>query len=144
MASPHWHVGLLTMAQQFATVAMKAKSGDGPLERFNLVHYYLLSHSLELGLKSFLAAQGFEEPALRKIGHDLVRCLDEATTAGLDARFLEPEAGAVVAMLNQYYAGKELEYYSQPMMLRLPEAEPLERVVNTLLRGLRGQYAASL
>lgn len=144
MPSSNWHIGLLSMAQQFASVALRAKSGNSPLERFNLAQYYLLGHALELGFKSYLASQGYDEPTLRSIGHDLLRCFEEARGRGLDVRLLEPETTAVIEMLNEYYSRKELEYYSKPMLLRLPETEPLERVVNSLLIGLRSAYSASI
>ncbi len=73
--------------------------------------YYLLGHSLEVGLKGYLLAKGYSEKQLRKIGHDLDKVLENCNEQKIGNHFVftEQQRG-MVALLNEYYRAKELEY----------------------------------
>jgi|ERR1700722_3249744 HEPN domain-containing protein len=61
--------------------------------------YFLLSHSIELSLKAFLAARGKTSVELRKeFGHDLKKLLKEAIKRGL---VLGPEACEAIFILEK-------------------------------------------
>jgi len=68
---------LLTRAEEY----LKAARAVGEAHPNRLIHptYYLLAHSVELGLKSFLSAKGHSKKALRKVGHDLPELVTLAT-----------------------------------------------------------------
>lgn len=72
---------LLTRAEEY----LKAAQAVAEAHPKALVHptYYLLAHSVELGLKSFLAAKGHTKKALRKVRHDLPELVKLATDEGL-------------------------------------------------------------
>jgi hypothetical protein len=61
--------------------------------------YFLLSHSIELTLKAFLAARGKTSVELRKeFGHDLKKLLKEAINCGL---VIGPDARKDIALLEK-------------------------------------------
>jgi hypothetical protein len=61
--------------------------------------YFLLSHSIELALKAFLAARGKSSKELRKeFGYDLNKLLKEAIKCGL---VIGPEARKDIALLEK-------------------------------------------
>jgi hypothetical protein len=68
-----------------------------------IVTYYLLGHSAELSLKSFLFKQNVLINKLRKIGHDLNTLISECHELGLPDFVLLRE-------LSQIYKEKGLEY----------------------------------
>jgi len=80
--------------------------------QYSPVFEYLLAHSLELGLKAFLAARGRTQRQLvDDVGHDLVRALSDAEREGL-SRYVAvlPEDKRQLDMLNEPYEAKHLEY----------------------------------
>ena len=74
---------------------------------------YLIGHSIELSLKSFLLHKGTSLKSLRRkpLSHDLLGCLNSAIEKGLSntIQVLEPRLGALQA-LNNLYRSKELNY----------------------------------
>ena len=74
--------------------------------------YYLLCHGIELALKSYLAASGVSEDALRKLRHDLKRALRDAQRRGFvpaDDRFPE-----IVKWLTPYHLDHFFRYPRTP------------------------------
>ena len=140
----HRHIGFLTKAEDFATAAEACIDRTGMLENYSLVGYYLMGHSIELALKSYLLRSRYTDKQLKRIGHDLRACLDTTIAAKIDPSLLLPNCDQCVDLLNDYYSRKELEYYSRPGLLTLPTRADLKQVVSHLLRGLKAQYVAEL
>ena len=72
--------------------------------------YFLICHSLELSLKSFLSQRGYDEKQLKRIGHSIEKCLIEAEGKGLRPSILPPEVNKILE-LDRHYTGKSLEYF---------------------------------
>ncbi|UAA37872.1 hypothetical protein KIH87_14380 [Paraneptunicella aestuarii] len=68
-----------------------------------IITYYLLGHSAELSLKSFLFKRGMSLKELRKIGHDLFELLDKAKNHGI-------QDFNSIRSLSPIYKSKKLEY----------------------------------
>lgn len=104
---------------------------------------FLLSHALELHLKSYLLSQGMSDRQLRSIGHDLLACLracDErefATHAALSWVELMQ-----VARVNKYYKEKELEYFV-PKAKRFGSVERLAETVDRVARAVANPITAN-
>ncbi len=85
--------------------------------------YYLLGHSIELSLKSFLSAKGYSHSELRKkkYGHDLDSLLSECTRRKLggEVRLSKKEVNGI-SLLNKTYCDKKFEYLEYGNF-RLPE-----------------------
>ena len=95
---------------------------------------YLIGHSIELSLKSYLLHNGTEESELRTgYGHDLMKAFDSANSAGL-SQFVDivPDDVAVLRVLNGLYQSKELNYI-KPGMKTFPSYGPLEDFAKRLL-----------
>ncbi len=99
--------------------------------------YYLLGHSLEVGVKSFLLAKGFNEEQLKKIGHDLCKAIAAATKVGINEfyAFSEPELDAIT-QLNPYYRLKELEYRVTGFK-SYPDDEAFSKMIKGMLTSIR-------
>jgi hypothetical protein len=73
------------------------------------VKYYLLCHSLELALKSRLRLNGLSYLELKKLGHDLTKCI-KILTEKYEFTF-DSRTNEMITCLNQYYSNKEFEYF---------------------------------
>ena len=111
-------IGTSRLARQFLAAALKVQApAQTELEEFrqevSLVAYYLVGHSVELALKTFLIGRGVSIELLRgrKYGHNLAALLTECrrrrmgTVVKLSARELN-----VIRLINEMYVAKELEY----------------------------------
>lgn len=102
-----------------AAFSVKAPTEKNPfLDSAPFTAYYLLGHSLELLLKSFLIGRGtkISELRSRKYGHDLEKLLRESKRRkiGRELKF-ESLDGPLIQFLNLSYKPKLLEYYAQGM-----------------------------
>lgn len=79
-----------------------------PPTRINywVVIYYLLGHSAELTLKSYLFDHGETPSSLKKIGHDLDKLVERAINHGLSNKL----SVRAINALAPIYREKELEY----------------------------------
>ena len=110
-------IGLARYAREFFDCALAADNKVGRRPGFEIIApipvMYLVGHSIELCLKSYLAFQGVPLSDLRtkKYGHDLVRCLKKAKELGLNThvKFDDGEQHAL-AVLNELYSTKQLNY----------------------------------
>jgi HEPN domain-containing protein len=103
--------------------------------------YFLLSHSIELTLKAFLAVHGKTSEELRKkFGHDLNKLLKEATNRGL---VLGPDARKDIALLeiahNNHWARYPNED-SKPVVV----IEEFEKTAFELLEQVRSAIQAAM
>ena len=123
-------------AEEFARAAVKLR--ESPRHETSMVVYYLLAHSIELGLKSFLRTRGIAVQVLRqKYRHDLWKSYRkaEAEGLGLKARLVNDQEAALRVM-NSYYRDKDLEYFSRGMR-HLPYPET---VVQVAIKVLEASY----
>lgn len=102
--------------------------------RPSLVAYYLLGHSIELSLKAFLLAKGYEIRVLRdpkQFGHSVANLLAEARRRklGKGVKLSKRECAAIV-LLSETYKGKRLEYVEYGVY-RLPEYFFLQAVAKS-------------
>ena len=74
--------GFIHYAKEFFSAAQSIPRQD----RFSPVAYYLYCHSLELGLKAFILAQGGKVDDVKNdLKHDLIKALEKAKNVGLDS-----------------------------------------------------------
>ncbi|WP_269538767.1 hypothetical protein [Cerasicoccus fimbriatus] len=76
--------------------------------------FYLVSHSIELFLKSYLRGKKKNLKELRNVGHNLVEALTLCEELGLNELIeVNEETKAEIELLNQTYASKDFEYFKQ-------------------------------
>jgi hypothetical protein len=99
---------------------------------------FLLLHSLELFLKSYLIARGYSEKQLRAIGHDLIMALRLGFQNELSTfvRFSWIEL-LNLARINRYYNKKELEYFFSKNK-NFGQTDQFAEIVERISRGVYG------
>ncbi len=127
-------------AREFYRAANHSRSED---KKFSPVQYFLYGRALELVLKSFLLAKGWQQEKLKsRIYHDLMKALNKAKAEGLEsyASVSESEV-AEVKKANRYYKSKGFEYFEVlPAMTGypdLPDLEQLDNLVSHLVEALK-------
>lgn len=89
-----------------------ANTFEAPRSRFSPIPCYLICHSIELSLKSFLFTAGFKKKDRKRLNHDLVRALNAAEDNGLvnyiEIPSIERDA---IYKANELYSKKEFEYF---------------------------------
>ncbi len=110
-------IGLVRYAKQFFESALAADDKVGAKPGFEMIApvpvMYLVGHSIELGLKAYLVAEGVNLRDLpRKYGHDLEKSFKKAKELGL-LNIVKFEDSDVEGMkvLNQLYSTKQLNYF---------------------------------
>jgi len=89
-----------------------AKEFRAPPNRFSPVPHYLVCHSIELSLKSFLITVGFSRKDRRQLGHDLAKALNKAEQHGIEEYVgITPDDRDLLQKANTIYMKKELEYF---------------------------------
>jgi hypothetical protein len=80
---------------------------------FSVVPYYLLAHSIELGLKAFILIEGESLDFVKdKLRHNLEKALKKADAMGLSSMIkMEQDEHDALIKANKYYAGKGFEYF---------------------------------
>lgn len=129
--------GFSVRAREFldASVLLSAKSG-----RFSFVAAFLSCRAIELGLKAYLLSQGHSVSKVTRLGHDLIKALDESKARGI---------GSVVAFtasdrkflnaVNEDYKGNNFAYFdvqSAIEMPRNPDLHLLPSIAQRLLDGI--------
>jgi hypothetical protein len=107
-------IGLARYAREFFNCAMITDAKPGhQLGVAPIPVMYLIAHSIELCLKSYLLSKGVSLIDLkRKYGHNLIKCFKKAKEFGLDktgVNFNENEEHALF-ILNELYSTKQLNY----------------------------------
>jgi hypothetical protein len=122
-------LGLLNLAWEYSEAAKKV---DGEPELKN-VSRFLACRSVELALKAYLRAKGWDENELRKVGHNLQAALEEAERAGLgEACPIEHGFRISLVLLNTWYETKDFEYPFVAPELRTVWTQP---VMDALIEG---------
>ena len=89
-----------------------AQSFEPPKNRFSPVRYYLVCHSIELSLKSFLFSAGFKKKDRKKLNHDLEKALDAAENNGIGKHIeITSNEREIIRKANRLYPKKEFEYF---------------------------------
>lgn len=103
-------MGLLTDAKEMLAAAKLLHDSD--VWKVQRPAYYLLGHSIELALKSFLLANGTSPGTLKKkLGHNLTKTARRVVAARSNSVSpIVQEYLAAIDLLNHYYQAKELEY----------------------------------
>ena len=105
---------LLSAAQQFKTAyeAVKKEYPEIVLPKLWKPKFYLVCHGLELALKSFIVNQlpinVNIETYIKKIGHNLTTCLNDAKRHGLN--ILDPKEERLINKIAPDYKDKAFEY----------------------------------
>lgn len=113
-----------------------------PNPQLRTVAFYLVCHSIELSLKAFLKAKGWDVADLsdrRQIGHNLENALRHAEQAGL-AGFFETHKDFrdYLRVFNISYENKHYEY---PLVFERLDALRSRRVLALLLDGAENLLA---
>jgi hypothetical protein len=110
-------VGVIRYAKEFLEAAIAVDDSIGMRSEYSIIPptpvLFLLGHSMELSLKSYLIHKGVQNDTLknRKIGHDLIKCLKMALTLGLtDVVSISEDDRDIIHILNKLYSCKQLEY----------------------------------
>ncbi len=89
-----------------------AKDFKAPVNRFSPVPYYLICHSIELSLKSFLFTAGFKKADRRRLNHDLEKALRASEDNGLGIHLpIVANDRELIRRANRLYPKKEFEYF---------------------------------
>ncbi|WP_252270984.1 hypothetical protein [Pseudomonas subflava] len=135
-------IGLARYAHEFygAAKAVEVQSAtENPRKLIpSIPSLYLIGHSIELGLKSYLLNKGVQLRELRskKYGHDLHACHRKAKELGLLSHVkFKPEEEGAMELLNQLYSTKQLEYIVTGAKA-LPIFEQVESFARTLINGV--------
>ena len=143
-------IGAATLAKEFYAGAVQLQPpARTPLDvlrqRVPRVAYYLLGHSIELSLKSFLLARGIPNDKLRSraFGHNLAALLAESRKRrlGTVAKLSDREV-RIIRLLNQMYEAKELEYRVTGSRTLPPYAE-LADVAERLCNGVHAHASSA-
>lgn len=111
-------LGIIRYSYEFLEAALAVSEKIGTRPGFEIVApipaLYLVGHSIELSLKSYLLHHGVSLHELRSkrhIGHSLHKCLRKAKELGLlnHVKFSGQEEGAF-EILDNLYSTKQLEY----------------------------------
>ena len=116
----HYAADFLTAAKHFVP----------PTTRFSPVPHYLICHSIELSLKSFLFTVGFKRADRKRLNHNLEEALKAAELHGL-CEYVDVTAHDrdQLRKANKLYSKKEFEYFESLETIY----DPLDFDLNTLL-----------
>ena len=107
----HYAGDYLSAARQFSP----------PSNRFSPVRHYLLCHSIELSLKSFLFTAGLKRADRKKLSHDLEKALAAAEAHGIGSHVpISKGDHEQIVRVNSLYSRKEFEYFESLEMIYDP------------------------
>jgi len=112
-----------------------------PIRDNTIVAYYLVGHSIELSLKSYLYAKNYDKNKLRrKFGHDLSTLLTECRKRKLGREIkVKKKEAAAIELLNTAYKSKGFEYLEYGSY-SFPEYDYIYGIAKKLSNGL-ARYA---
>lgn len=126
-------------ASEFFDAAEMLWPSNTDLELTPFVIHYLIGHSIELSIKSFLLSRGLkiDELCSRKYGHDLSALLSESRRRKLGniVKLTQREIKAI-KLLNVFYKAKLLEY-TEIGFYRFPPYKLIHGVANKLHSKIR-------
>lgn len=103
--------------------------------------YYLIGHSIELSLKSYLITENYSMNALKRIGHNLEKLFDKSLKCNnFNSTFSLKEDISIVKenieSLNYYYCKKHFEYPLSGLKI-VPILDWLFQFLNNILNGCK-------
>jgi hypothetical protein len=104
-------MGISNHARDFLEVAqiVRREKPENPV-KFKLM-YFFVCQSIELSLKAYPRGSGYTDEQLRRMGHNLDKCVARAKAAGVDRYVsLSTDDVGVIAAVNLYYQSKDLQY----------------------------------
>ena len=104
-------MGISNDARDFLEVAkiVRREKPENPV-KFKLM-YFFVCQSIELSLKAYLRGSGYSDKRLRRISHNLNKCVARAKATGVDHYVsLSAADEAAIAAINPYYQSKDLQY----------------------------------
>ena len=134
--------GLARYAREFYDTAIAADRVVGMRPGFEIIApipvMYLVGHSIELGLKSFLLHEGIplDDLPKKKYGHNLINCFTKAKELGL-LKVVNFEAIEIegLKVLNELYSTKQLNYMVTGSK-QFPVFGPIQSFCRKLLDGV--------
>lgn len=133
----HYAGDYLSAAQQFSP----------PPNRFSPVRHYLICHSIELSLKSFLFTAGLKRDGRKKLSHDLEKALAAAEAHGIGSHVsVSEDDREQIIKVSDLYSGKEFEYFESLEMIFDPlpfDPVAIESFATRLYQGIEVPVRAS-
>ena len=88
------------------------------------------AHSIELSAKAVLLENGWDEAKVRKLGHNLVECVEACKLVGADTSDID---GQVLAIISDLLVSGRLRYGDQSRLGMVPVFGPLSSVCESCL-----------
>ena len=136
------------MRHYAADFLSSAVSFQTPATRFSPVRHYLICHSIELSLKSFLFTVGFKKADRKRLNHNLEAALDSAERHGLGGYVaVTAHSRNQLQKANRLYSQKEFEYFGSLETIYDPldfDVNALLSFATTLYEGIEVPVAASV
>jgi hypothetical protein len=130
-------IGLARYARDYYDAALAADDVLGKRKGYEIVApapvMFLVAHSIELALKSFLRFRGFTIDDLKKLSHRLDECWRVAKENGIEEHvtLTEDDLG-VLSLISDLHASTELRYI-QTGFKTFPVFGPLQVLTDKLL-----------
>ncbi|MEM7650536.1 MAG: hypothetical protein AAF204_00445 [Pseudomonadota bacterium] len=103
-------LGLMRFANEYFNSAIATKKSL----QYNTTTtpvYFLLGHSIELSIKSYLRSRGCSVKEISSLKHDLSACLETAKSKGISGYFiLSDEFNETFHLINSLHKTTELRY----------------------------------
>lgn len=135
-------IGFARYANEFLDAALITDVGMGGGDEYDFFApvpvMYLIGHSIELSLKSFLLHSGKTLDDVRyDFGHNLIQAMDAAINEGLDEHVdIDAHEIGTLKVLDELYASKQLNYIHG--LKEVPSFAPLESLAKKLLETVSG------
>lgn len=141
--SAHYFVSPLFFIN-YAEDFLEASNSHSSLKPFSPVKYYLVCHSIELSLKSYLLLNGVSKNDIRKksLGHNLSNILDKCEELDIQ-KFVQISSSQklMINELNEWYSRKGFEYFEVTNLVagtgNLPSAELASELAASLIVNLK-------
>lgn len=125
------HIGLLRMSHDYLEAFKVIHEKNRNITYLFSVKFYLLAHSIELSLKSYLRFKGYSVKKLQFLGHDLQAIYNELSSNYVYS--LDPRSAAYINTINTYYKTKQFEYprIGIKWVVDLDELKVITEMINT-------------
>lgn len=130
-------------ANEFLDAALITDVGMGGGDEYDFFApvpvMYLIGHSIELSLMSYLLYRGKNLDEVRyDFGHNLIQTMDAAINEGLDEHIdIDSHEKDALKILNELYASKQLNHIHTGLK-EIPSFAPLESLAKKLLETVSG------
>jgi len=133
-------IGLARYAREYFDAAIAADDVIGRRKGYEIVApppvLFLVAHSIELALKSYLKHSGMTLREIRGISHNLLDCWREAVEKGVEEYVtLNEEDLGVLGLISDLHVSTELRYI-QTGFKKFPVFGPLQVVTEKILNGI--------